>query len=179
MPKGVNAISACFPCRQKKKNDEMRIVQDMDSREAQGGLPSPCSSRSAPASFASLISFLSDIRFTVNQIIFSSFFCYRLTRWKTLHYNLCMKLLKRYTVILSVLILSLLVSGMPAYADHSFAEGGRQVGKGFAQIFRATGSAFKKSGKAVGKGFRQAGKETGKAFRQMGKEIGRAFSGKN
>jgi len=90
-----------------------------------------------------------------------------------------MKLSNRYTVVLSVLILSLLVSGPHAFATPSVAEGGRQVGKGFVQIFRATGAAFKKSGRAVGKGFTQAGKETGKAFRQMGKDIGRAFSGKN
>lgn len=102
-----------------------------------------------------------------------------MTGRKALPYNLCMKLSNRLTVVLSVLALSLLVSGTHAYANPSFAEGGRQVGKGFAQIFRATGTAFKKSGKAVGKGFRQAGKDTGKAFRQMGTDIGRAFSGKN
>ena len=119
------------------------------------------------------------MRGTVDKIIFSSFFCCHLTGGKALPYNLCMKLSNRYTIVLSVLILFLLASGTHAYATPSVAEGGRQVGKGFAQIFRATGAAFKKSGKAVGKGFRQAGKETGKAFRQMGTDIGRAFSGKN
>jgi hypothetical protein len=90
-----------------------------------------------------------------------------------------MKWMLRYRVVLSVLMLSLLASGTHAYANPSVAEGGKQVGKGFSEIFRATGAAFKKSGKAVGKGFKHAGKETGKAFKQMGKDIGRAFSGKN
>lgn len=97
-----------------------------------------------------------------------------------LPYNLFMKLLNRCVILHTVvLMMFLLVPATQTYATPSVAEGGRQVGKGFAQVFRATGAAFKKSGKAAGKGFKQAGKETGKAFRQMGKDIGRAFSGKN
>jgi len=86
---------------------------------------------------------------------------------------------KRYGPVPSLVLLVLLVSGAQAYAHPTFAEGGRQVGRGFVQVFRATGTAFKESGKAVGRGFKHAGKETGKAFRQMGRDVGRAFSGKS
>jgi hypothetical protein len=86
---------------------------------------------------------------------------------------------KRNSAILIAAMLLMIFSGTQAYADPTFTDGGRQIGRGFADIFSATGSAFKKSGKAVGKGFKQAGKDTGRAFKQMGKDIGRAFSGKN
>ena len=102
-----------------------------------------------------------------------------MTDGNVLSYNQYMKLRKRLPAVLSAIILILLVSGPSAYANPTFAEGGRQIGKGFTEIFRATGVAFKQSGKAVGKGFKRAGKETGKAFKQMGKDIGHAFSGKH
>jgi hypothetical protein len=86
---------------------------------------------------------------------------------------------KRNSAVLIAVMLLVIFSGTQSYADPTFANGGRQIGRGFADIFRATGSAFKKSGKAVGRGFKQAGKETGGAFKQMGKDIARAFSGKN
>ncbi|NJD57292.1 MAG: hypothetical protein FIA94_12955 [Nitrospirae bacterium] len=90
-----------------------------------------------------------------------------------------MNIKKRYGPVLLLAFLALLVSGTDAFAHPSFADGGRQVGRGFVQIFRATGTAFKESGRAVGRGFKHAGKETGKAFRQMGRDVGHAFSGKN
>jgi len=86
---------------------------------------------------------------------------------------------KRNAAVLIAVMLLLIFSGTRSYAAPTVADGGRQIGRGFADIFRATGAAFRKSGKAAGKGFKQAGKETGRAFKQMGKDIGRAFSGKN